>query len=85
MNSIIPPSLDLSALTVEQMTLLQQEIEKHKAIARQREIETIKVTISKTLNDSGLSVLDLPTLFPTLTRPARSKRGRKSSFNLKSQ
>jgi len=74
MDDIIPPGLDLSALSIEQMTLLQQEIEKHKATARQRVRKAAKERITQILDDAGLSVSDLPDLFPSLARSGSNIR-----------
>jgi len=74
MDDIIPPNLDLSALTIEQMTLLQQEIEKHKAIARQQVRKAAKERITQILDDAGLTVSDLPDLFPSLARSGSKAR-----------
>jgi len=74
MNSVLPYNLDISTLSVEQITFLQKEIEKHKVLARQREIATIKDAIAKALEDGGLSVSDLPALFPSLARSGSKAR-----------
>jgi len=74
MDDIIPQNLDLSALTIEQMTLLQQEIEKHKTTARQRARKAAKERIAQILDDVGLTVSDLPDLFPSLARSGSKAR-----------
>jgi len=91
MGGIIPSNLDLSALTIEQMTLLQQEIEKHKAAARQRARKAAKERITQILDDAGLTVSDLPDLFPSLARsgskvraayrhPQKPRKGRRPAW-----
>jgi len=74
MGGIIPSNLDLSALTIEQMTLLQQEIERHKITARQRARKAAKERIAQILDDAGLAVSDLPDLFPSLARSGSKAR-----------
>jgi len=74
MDGIIPQNLDLSTLTIEQMTLLQQEIEKHKTTARQRVRKAAKEHITQILDDAGLTVSDLPDLFPSVARSGSKVR-----------
>lgn len=74
MADVIPANLDLSTLTVEQLNLLQQEIEKQKATAKEQARQTLRETIIQALEGAGLTVADLPSLFPRSARgPAASK------------
>lgn len=68
---VLPPNLDLTALSVTQLTLLQQEIDKQKANARERERQAVKAQVICVLEAAGFIVADLPALFP----PPASGRG----------
>lgn len=71
---VLPPNLDLSALSVSQLTLLQQEIDKQKANAKERERQAVKGQVIAVLEAAGFTVADLPALFPPPARgPARSR------------
>lgn len=70
----VPPNLDLSALSVEQLNMLQQEIEKQKVTAKERTRQKVKEAITQLLHDSGLTAADLPGLFPRTARPASKSR-----------
>lgn len=70
----LPANLDLSALSVSQLTLLQQELDKQKASARERERQAVKDQVIGVLEAAGFTVADLPSLFPPPARgPARSR------------
>lgn len=71
---VLPPNLDLSALSVSQLTLLQQEIDKQKASAKERERQTVKGQVIGVLEAAGFTVADLPALFPPPARgPSKSR------------
>ena len=70
----LPSNLDLSAMSLSQLSMLQIEIEKQKASARERERHEVKTRVIGVLEAAGFSVMDLPSLFPPPARgPARSK------------
>lgn len=74
MADVIPSNLDLSALSVEQLNMLQQEIEKQKATAKEQARQAVRQKVIETLEAAGLTVADLPGLFPRQARPAAKSR-----------
>lgn len=77
-SGVLPPNLDLTVLSVSQLTLLQQEIDKQKANARERERQAVKAQVIGVLEVAGFTIADLPALFPPQSRaqsrgPARSR------------
>jgi len=74
MNDLSPPNLDLSALSTEQLDLLQQAIEKQKMTVKEKARHRVKEKIVQALNEAGLTLVDMPVLFPRMARPA-SKSG----------
>ncbi|MBZ2415060.1 H-NS histone family protein [Xanthomonas perforans] len=71
---VLPANLDLTALSVSQLTLLQQEIDKQKANAKERERQAVKGQVIAVLEAAGFSVADLTVLFQLPARgPARSR------------
>lgn len=74
MADVIPPNLDLSALSVEQLNMLQQEIEKQKATAKEKARQSVREKIIQTLEGAGFTAADLPGLFPRPARPASKGR-----------
>lgn len=72
-TTAIPPNLDLSNLSVSQLTLLQQEIEKQKVSAKERELSSVKSQLIAVLDAAGLTIGDLPRLFPQPIRASKSR------------
>jgi len=74
MSNLRPPNIDLSILSVEQLSQLQKEIEKQKVIVKEKARQKAKEKIVQVLNEVGLTLVNLPELFPCMVRPAPKSR-----------
>lgn len=94
-TSLLPPNLDLTALSRQQLDLLSKAIEDEKLAADKRQRGQVKKKIEGVLADAGLGVGDLTDLFsiagrsqkprPAYRNPAKptqtwTGRGRKPSW-----
>lgn len=70
----LPASLDLSVLSVSQLALLQEELDKQRASAQERERQAVKSRVVEVLESAGYSVADLHNLFPGSGRQTSQAR-----------